>query len=197
MPPSALTRVVPVAVLVAVMWGVEIVDAIPGVDLDQYGIRPRSDEGLVGVVASPFLHGDFGHLIANTGAFLILGVVIALTTRRFWTATIGIAVLGGLGTWLIAQPLSLHIGASGLVYGYAAFLVTWGILTRTILDIVVSVGVIVVYGGLALGVLPGQPGISWQGHLCGAIAGAAVAWWAARRRRTPTAEGRGPSYRLS
>lgn len=190
-----LSRLVPVVTLVAVMWIVEVIDSIPAVNLDQYGIRPRSDEGLVGIVASPFLHGDFAHLIANTGAFLVLGGLIALTTRRFWLATVGIAVLGGLGTWLIAQPFSVHIGASGLVYGYAAFLVAWGILTRTAVDILVAVGVIVLYGGLVIGVLPVQAGISWQGHLCGAIAGVLVAWWAATRRRAPNPEGRDPLRR--
>lgn len=195
--PTPLSRLMPVFAMVAFMWAVELVDAIPGVNLDQYGIRPRTDEGLVGIAASPFLHGDFSHLIANTGAFLVLGGLIALTTRRFWLATIGIALLGGFGTWLIAQPFSVHIGASGLVYGYAAFLVTWGILTRAVLDIIVSVGVVLVYGGLVIGVLPGQAGISWQGHLCGALAGVAVAWWATTRRRTPTSNGQGPLRRWS
>src|SRR5690625_1653699 len=188
-----LARLIPVVSVLALMWAIEIIDAVPSVDLDQYGVRPRSSEGLIGVVTMPFLHGGFGHLIANSGAFLVLGSLIALTTQRFWLAMVSIAVIGGLGTWLIAQPHSIHIGASGVVYGFAAFLVTWGIRTRKILDILVAVGVIVVYGGLVIGVLPGQPGISWQGHLCGAIAGVLVAWWAAGRRRAPATYGQGPT----
>ncbi|NED97543.1 rhomboid family intramembrane serine protease [Phytoactinopolyspora alkaliphila] len=162
--------------MIALMWGQEIVDQLPGVDLDQYGIRPRSAEGLAGIVSAPFLHGGFDHLIANTGAFLVLGSLIALTTRKFWPVTIGVALLGGLGTWLVAAANTNHIGASGLVYGFAAFLVAWGVLTRRLLSLVVSILVVVMYGGIVVGVLPGQPGISWQGHLFGALAGVVMAF---------------------
>lgn len=162
--------------MAAVMWASEIVDQLPGINLDQYGIRPRDDEGLLGVVTAPFLHGGFSHLMANTGAFLVLGCLLAWTTQRFWAATIGIMLVGGLGTWLVAGPYSVHIGASGLVYGYVAFLVAWGILGRKIVNIVVAIGVVLVYGSIVTGVLPGQPGISWQGHLFGATGGLLMAW---------------------
>ncbi|WP_026875917.1 rhomboid family intramembrane serine protease [Jiangella gansuensis] len=174
--PPAVAATVPVFVLVLVMWASEIVDALPGVDLDQYGIRPRDGEGLIGVPASPFLHGGFDHLIANTGAFLVLGGLIAMTTRRFWPVTVGVALVGGFATWLVAAPNTVHIGASGLVYGYAAFLVAWGVLSRRVLSIVVAVVVVLMYGGIVVGVLPGQPGISWQGHLFGAAAGVLMAF---------------------
>ncbi|PZF79246.1 rhomboid family intramembrane serine protease [Jiangella anatolica] len=174
--PPALTATLPVFVLVLLMWAEEIVDALPGVDLDQYGIRPQDAEGLVGIATAPFLHGGFGHLIANTGAFLVLGCLIALTTRRFWPVTIGVALVGGLATWLVASPNSVHIGASGLVYGYAAFLVAWGVFSRRAMAVVVAVIVVLMYGGIVVGVLPGQPGISWQGHLFGALAGVLMAW---------------------
>lgn len=173
---SPLARVVPVVALVAVMWLVEIVDQLPGVDLDRYGIRPRTDDGLVGIVTAPVLHGGFDHLIANTGAFVVLGSLIALTTRRFWAVTIGVALLGGLATWLTAAPQTNHIGASGLVYGFAAFLVAWGIVSRRVVSLLVAVVVVVMYGGIVVGVLPGQPGISWQGHLFGAVAGVVMAF---------------------
>lgn len=174
--PPAVVAAVPVLVMVALMWAQEIVDLLPGVNLDQYGIRPRSDEGLLGVLAAPFLHGGFDHLIANTGAFVVLGVLIALTTRRYWPVTIGVALLGGLATWLVASPYSVHIGASGLVYGYAAFLVAWGLLSRRVLSVIVAIVVVLMYGGIVVGVLPGQPGISWQGHLFGALAGVVMAF---------------------
>ncbi|NEE04247.1 rhomboid family intramembrane serine protease [Phytoactinopolyspora halotolerans] len=161
--------------MLAVMWGEEIVDSLPGVNLDQYGIQPRSAEGLIGVVTAPFLHGGFDHLIANSGAFLILGSLVALTTKRFWPVTIGVTLIGGLATWLLAGANTNHIGASGLVYGFAAFLVAWGVLTRKLLSILVSVVVVLMYGGIVVGVLPGQPGISWQGHLFGALAGVLMA----------------------
>ncbi|SEE77465.1 rhomboid family intramembrane serine protease [Jiangella alba] len=174
--PPALAATLPVFVLVLLMWAGEIVDSLPGVDLDQYGIRPHDAEGLVGVVTAPFLHGGFGHLIANTGAFLVLGCLIAMTTQRFWPVTIGVALVGGFATWLAASPNSVHIGASGLVYGYAAFLVAWGVFSRRALAVVVAVIVVLMYGGIVVGVLPGQPGISWQGHLFGALAGVLMAW---------------------
>lgn len=174
--PPALAATLPVFVLVLLMWAEEIVDSLPGVDLDQYGIRPQDAEGLVGIVTAPFLHGGFGHLIANTGAFLVLGCLIAMTTQRFWPVTIGVALVGGFATWLAASPNSVHIGASGLVYGYAAFLVAWGVFSRRALAVVVAVIVVLMYGGIVVGVLPGQPGISWQGHLFGALAGVLMAW---------------------
>ncbi|RIQ19541.1 rhomboid family intramembrane serine protease [Jiangella rhizosphaerae] len=174
--PPALAGTVSVVVLVLLMWAEEIIDAFPGVNLDRYGIRPQDPEGLVGIATAPFLHGGFGHLIANTGAFLVLGCLIALTTRRFWPVTIGVALVGGFATWLAAAPGTVHIGASGLVYGYAAFLVAWGVFSRRALAIVVAVIVVVMYGGIVVGVLPGQPGISWQGHLFGALAGVLMAW---------------------
>lgn len=174
--PPALAATVPVFVLVLLMWAEEIVDSLPGVDLDQYGIRPHDPEGLVGIVTAPFLHGGFGHLIANTGAFLVLGCLIAMTTRRFWPVTIGVALVGGFATWLTASPNTVHIGASGLVYGYAAFLVAWGVFSRRAPAVVVAVIVVLMYGGIVIGVLPGQPGISWQGHLFGALAGVLMAW---------------------
>ena len=180
--PSPITAVVPVAVMAGLMWVLEIVDLVPGVDLDQYGIRPRDAEGLVGVAAAPFLHAGFGHLLANTGAFLVLGCLIALTTHRFWAVTLGVALIGGLGTWLVGAPLTVHIGASGLVYGYAAFLVAWGVLSRSLVSVIVAVVVVLMYGGIVFGVLPGQPGVSWQGHLFGALGGVVVALWLRRRQ---------------
>lgn len=186
--PHALVPAVPVVAMVALMWAQEVVDAFPGVYLDQYGIRPRSDEGLLGVLAAPFLHGGFGHVIANTGAFLVLGLLVAMTTRKFWAVTAGVALVGGFATWLVAPPNTVHIGASGLVYGYAAFLVAWGLLTRRPLNVLVSVVVVLMYGGIAVGVLPGQPGVSWQGHLFGAAAGVLLAFLlrgsAQRQRRS-------------
>jgi membrane associated rhomboid family serine protease len=185
--PSGLALAVPVFAMVALMWAQEIVDQSPGVNLDQYGIRPRDGDGLVGVVAAPFLHGGFDHLIANTGAFLVLGLLVAVTARRFWAVTAGVALIGGFATWLVGSPFSVHIGASGLVYGYAAFLVAWGLLTRRAVNVLVAVVVVLMYGGIVVGVLPGQPGVSWEGHLFGAMAGVLVAFLlrgnATRRRR--------------
>lgn len=180
---TGLTGVVPVLALAAAMWLAEVVDSLPGTSFDRLGIRPRNPDGLVGIAFAPFLHAGFAHLLANTGAFLVLGALVAWTTGRFLPATLGIALFGGLGTWLLGQPYTVHIGASGLVYGYAAFLVAWGVLTRRLLSVVVAAAVVVVYGGIVWGMLPGQPGVSWLGHLCGAATGVAMAWWLADRPR--------------
>jgi membrane associated rhomboid family serine protease len=173
-------------VVVALMWALEIVDAIVPRKLDQYGIQPRSDEGLLGIIAAPFLHGGFAHLIANTMAFIVLGLLVVWASKSYWAVTFGVIVLGGLGVWLIASPISVHFGASGLVYGYAAFLVAWGFFTRHTRDIVIGILVALAYGGLVTGLLPTQSGVSWQGHLFGAVAGIVMASWLSRRRRRAT-----------
>lgn len=181
---GALQPGLPVVTVLALMWVSEGVDAIVPADLDQLGIRPRSLEGLLGIPLAPFLHGSWAHLIANSGAFLVLGLTVALTTRRFWPASILVTLISGLGVWLLAAPNTVTVGASGLVYGYAAFLVGWGLFTRRIASIVVAVLVIAVYGSLVWGVLPGNAYVSWQGHLFGAVGGV-VAAWLLSRSRTP------------
>lgn len=176
-------RVVPVFVLVALMWVGEIVDLVTPFSLDRYGIRPRDLDHLAGIVLGPFLHLGFGHLLANTTGLLLLGALLALSTRHLWIVTIGVVVLGGLGVWLIGAPRSVHIGASGVVYGYAAFLAVYGFAARHLKSAAVGVVVIVLYGSLLWGVLPLRAGVSWQGHLFGALAGAALALWLGRRDR--------------
>jgi len=160
-----------VAALVALMWAVEIVDLVAG-DLDSAGIRPREPEGLVGVVLSPFLHGGFGHLIGNTIPFLMLGAAIALGgLARVATVAAIVTVVGGLGTWLTAPDGTVHIGASGLVFGFAAYLVARGVYSRRPLHLVGGLVVLAIYGSTLLFGLVPTPGVSWKGHLFGAIGG--------------------------
>ena len=170
-----------VAAMVAVMWVVEIVDVFAG-DLDSAGIKPRDPEGLIGIGLAPVLHGGFGHLIWNTVPFLVLGGVIALSgLARVAAVTLIVAVVGGLGTWLVAPENTVHIGASGLVFGFAAYLIARGIFSRRALHLVAGVVVLFIYGGtLVFGLVP-TPGISWQGHLFGAVGGLVAAWWLDRR----------------
>lgn len=183
---SVLTAgIVPVAVLLGLMWIAEGVDTVLGQRLDQLGIEPRDVDGLTGVVAAPFLHAGFGHLLANSAGLLVLGLLLAVTTRSFWLICVLITVLGGLAVWVLGPAGTLHIGASGLVYGIAAYLVARGVRTRRVLDVVIAGIVVLTYSGLALGVLPGQPGVSWQSHLFGALAGVAVAWFGATPARRP------------
>jgi membrane associated rhomboid family serine protease len=171
-----------VAAMAAVMWAVEIVDVVAG-DLDSAGIRPRDPEGLVGIVAAPFLHGGFGHLFGNTIPFLVLGAVIALSgLMRVVSVTAIVALVGGLGVWLVAPASTLHIGASGIVFGFITYLIVRGLYTRRALHLVVGVAVLLVYGGtLAIGFVP-TPGVSWQGHAFGAVGGILAAWLLERRQ---------------
>jgi membrane associated rhomboid family serine protease len=171
-----LTPILPVLVMLAVMWVTEIVDVPLDGRLDRFGIRPRRVNGLDGVVLAPFLHGGFGHLIANTFPFLFLGGVIAAgSMARFVRVTVIVALLGGLGTWLTGPSRSTHIGASVLVFGYLTYLVSRGFFARKLSYIVGGAVVFLVYGGILWGLLP-SPGVSWQGHLFGAAGGVVAAW---------------------
>ncbi|MPZ61500.1 MAG: rhomboid family intramembrane serine protease [Propionibacteriales bacterium] len=171
----------PIGVLVGVMWALELLDSFVGNRLDGFGIIPRTGDGLFGIVAAPFLHLGFGHLLANTGALLVLGGLILLTTSYFWMVTLAVALFGGMGVWLTGDPFTVVIGASGLVYGYAAYLVFLGVFHRRLRHVLVAVFVavlvVLLYDGLVIGMLPVQPGVSWQAHLFGALAGVAVARW--------------------
>jgi membrane associated rhomboid family serine protease len=171
-----------VAALAALMWVVEVVDQVAGGRLDRNGIEPRDLDGLDGVVWAPFLHGDFQHLIGNTIPFLVLGFAIAFSgVARVILVTVIVAVVGGLGTWLIAPENTLHIGASGIVFGYAGYLVARGAFSRSPGQIVLGLVVLVVWGATLLRGLVPETGISWQGHLFGAIGGVVAARMLDRR----------------
>ncbi|WP_107985239.1 rhomboid family intramembrane serine protease [Rhodococcus sp. OK519] len=144
--------------------------------LDQWGIEPRTLDGLWGILFAPVLHFGWGHLLANTVPFLILGFLVLMSGIGRGLAATGIIwVIGGVGTWLTGG-VGAHAGASVLIFGWLTFLLVQGIFTRSFGQIVLGVVVLFVYGGMLWGVLPGQYGISWQGHLFGAIGGVAAAW---------------------
>jgi membrane associated rhomboid family serine protease len=168
--------------LVALMWAVEVVDVALNHRLDRFGIEPRAVEGLDGVVAAPFLHVGFGHLLANTIPFVTMGIVIALEgARRLVLVTVIVALISGFGTWLVASPGTVHVGASGIVFGYATYLIARGVFNRSGTQLAVGAVVVLVWGGALLGGLEPQRGISWQGHLFGAIGGVVAARAVARR----------------
>jgi membrane associated rhomboid family serine protease len=178
-----------VAAMVAVMWVVEAVDAL-GAHLDNDGIHPREVDGLDGVVFAPFLHASWGHLIGNTVPFVILGFVIALGgLARTAIVTVIVALTAGLGTWLFAPEHTNHIGASGVVFGFATYLIARGVFSRRPLHFVVGLAVLALYGATLAYALVPTPGISWQGHLFGAIGGivAARTIHATTRRTSPAA----------
>ena len=184
---------------VALLYLIEIVDQLMGHRLDRNGIRPLEADGLWGVVFAPLLHANWGHLLANTVPALVLGFLVTLAgLGRFVWATAIIWILGGLGTWLIGdigncRLQTNHIGASGLIFGWLAFLLVFCWLTRHAWQIITSLVVLFVYGGILLGAVPVLDrcgGVSWQGHLCGAIAGVLAAYWLSKPEREARARAR-------
>jgi membrane associated rhomboid family serine protease len=168
---------------VALLYVIEAIDQVSGSRLEQDGIRPLELDGLWGVLWAPLLHANWAHLIANTVPALVLGFLVSLAgMSRFIYATAIVWILGGLGTWLIGNvgaPNDVetnHIGASGLIFGWLTFLIVFGFFTRHAWQIVVGIVVFLVYGGILWGALPGTFGVSWQGHLCGGIAGVIAAY---------------------
>ncbi|MGC1219244.1 MAG: rhomboid family intramembrane serine protease [Phormidesmis sp.] len=158
--------------IVALLWVIEAVDLIffNGA-LNNLGIRPRTVSGLWGILFAPFLHGNFAHLLANTIPLVSLGWLIMLRkSEDLIPVTVISALVGGFGTWLIGSP-GVHIGASGVIFGYFGFLLLRGYFERSLVAIAFSLLVTFLYGGIIWGVLPSQPGISWEGHLCGFIGG--------------------------
>ena len=174
--PDRTNALLLVAAMVALMWATEVVDQIGFGDLDRYGIQPRDVDGLAEILAAPFLHVGFGHLVSNTVPFAVMGAAIALGGLvRVALVTLVVALVSGLGTWLVAPSNSVHLGASGLVFGYATYLVARGLLSRRLGELAVGALVAVVWGVTLLqGLLP-QERISWQAHLFGAIGGVIAA----------------------
>jgi membrane associated rhomboid family serine protease len=165
-----------VLALAALMWVSEIIDTVANHRLDQYGIEPRDPDGLTGIVAAPFLHAGFDHLISNTVPFVLLGLAIALGGAvRVALVTAIVMGVGGLGTWLFAPGNTLHIGASGVVFGYATYLISRGVFNRRLLELAMGAVVGAIWGGALLSGLAPHEGISWQGHLFGAIGGIVAA----------------------
>lgn len=164
---------------ILLLWILEIVDQLLfGGALDGFGVRPRTITGLWGILWAPFLHGGFQHLIANTGPILILGTIVMLSRplRHFFYITFVVVLIGGLGTWLIGPRFSVHLGASGLVFGYFGFLLLSAYFERSCRSIAIAVVVLLLYSSIIWGVLPQGGGISWQTHLFGFVGGGAAAY---------------------
>lgn len=173
------------------LWGLEVVDfMVLGQWLNTWGVAPGKVTGLIGILTAPFLHGSFSHLAANTVPLLLFSWLIMLRDNKEWAAVTMLTMLtSGLGTWLIAPAGTVHIGASGLVFGYFGYLLTVGIFQRKLSSILMSLFIGVFYGGLISGMIPFLvPGfISWQMHLFGFLGGVLGAYLlnnpAAERRR--------------
>jgi len=164
--------------IVGLMWLLEIVDTLfLGQRLNSLGIRPRDVASLPGIFLSPFLHAGFTHLIANTVPFAVLGgIILARSVSEFVSVSLVVLIVSGLGIWQIGGSNTVHFGASGMVFGFFGYLLFRGIFERSLPSIFISVAVAAAYGSIVLGVLPGQRGVSWEGHLFGFLSGLLAAW---------------------
>jgi membrane associated rhomboid family serine protease len=181
---GVMTAAVSMGLLVGFLWLLEAVDQASGNALDEYGIHPRSDQGLLEVFSAPFLHGSWEHLASNSVPFFVLGVIVLLDGWRRWlVVTLTIVVASGAAVWLLSPAGSLTLGASGVVFGWLTYLILRGVYTRASGQIALGVVVFLFYGGLLWGVLPTDQLISWQAHLGGAVGGVIAA---SRLRGRPT-----------
>ncbi len=178
------------------LWGLHLVKVLLGMEaLDYLGIFPRRIEGLKGIVFTPLLHSDWGHLLSNTPPLLVLSVMILFFYRKVAIpAFVMIYLLTGLAVWLFGRPV-FHIGASGVVYGLVAFVFWTGIFRRNLKSIVLSLIVVFYYGSMFAGILPGQQGISWESHLLGGLVGIFVSFWY-KDHIEPDEERRRPSWEV-
>lgn len=170
---------------VASLWAVFAVDSVLGGALLRFGVVPRTQDGLWGIVAAPFLHASLAHLTANTISLLVLGWLVMLRDpRHFWLVAVCAMAGGGLAAWLLGAPGSVHVGASGVIFGFLGFLIFAGWWARSFGSIALSLVTTALWGGLVWGVLPGAPGVSWQAHLGGFVGGVLAARWFSRDAST-------------
>jgi membrane associated rhomboid family serine protease len=169
--------------LLAWLWLLEAVDTVSGNQLDNLGIHAQEIDGLPGIFSAPFLHGGWDHLISNSIPFFVLGFLVLIGGVARWLASSLISIVAsGLAAWLLTPANVIIVGASGLIFGWLTYLIARGLWSRRAGQVVVAVLVLLFYGGLIWGVLPGQPGVSWQAHLGGAIGGVLAAWLLHRRQ---------------
>ncbi|MCF6237198.1 MAG: rhomboid family intramembrane serine protease [Candidatus Marinimicrobia bacterium] len=160
-------------IFIVIIWSVHFISFV--FPLQQYGLVPRDLQGGLGIITAPFLHGSFSHLALNTVGLLIFGIIFSLLeNKRTFVILIKIALIQGILTWLFAGG-GTHIGASGIIFGLYGYLMLVGFFQKKFKYIVISIFILFSYGGMIFGVLPGQPFVSWEGHLFGFIAGGIAA----------------------
>lgn len=171
-----------ILIFVGIIWAVYVADLF--LPLEQLGLVPRSLGGLTGIVAMPFLHGNLQHIIGNTTPLVFLLMLLAGSRANSWSTVVFIVILSGVLLWIFGRG-ALHIGASGLVFGLISFLVFAGIFERRFVPLLISVLVGVIYGvSFFIGLLPLSRGVSWDGHLCGGVAGVVAAWFLTNPRKS-------------
>lgn len=164
------------AYLILFIWIVHSLQFISGIDFGFYGVYPRTFMGLRGLLFSPLIHGDWGHLIANTPPLFAMSAMIMFFYRKVAIPSFTlIYFLSGLAVWGFGRSV-FHIGASGVVYGLVAFVFFSGIFRRNLKSIILALVVLMYYGSMFLGILPGKEGVSWESHLLGAVVGIIIAF---------------------
>lgn len=175
--------------IVGVLWFIEMIDALLlGGALDQFGIQPRTLTSLPSVLVAPLLHAGFGHLLANTLPFIVLGwLVMWRRTSDLFVVGLAASIGAGLGVWLFGGSHTIHLGISGVIFGLLGYLLARGYYERSAGSIALGLVALFLYGGMLWGVLPLQQGISWQGHLFGFVGGVVAAYVMVGRRPTTLA----------
>ena len=174
------------AVLLAGLWGLEFLDQLSGQRLDYYGIHAREVDGLPEIFVAPFLHAGWQHLVSNSMPFFVLGFLVLLGGLARWLISSMITIISsGLTAWLLTPADTIILGASGLIFGWLTYLLARGVYSRRAGQILVSLAVLIIYGGMIWGVLPGASDISWQAHLGGAVGGLIAARALHRRSVRP------------
>lgn len=172
-----ITALIPPVLAVAVLWIVFAFDHVFRLDLFRFGVLPRQIKGLWGILISPFVHGDLDHLASNSAPILVLGwLLVYFYPKASWRVVLTCWAMGGLWVWVTARD-NYHIGASGIIYGLAAFLFFSGVFRKHVSLMAVSLIVVFLYGSMIWGVLPIQARVSWESHIFGAVAGALMAWF--------------------
>lgn len=182
----------PVVVFIGVLWFCEGVDLVlpESWHLDQWGIRPRERVGLAGIAAAPFLHESISHLVKNTLPLLVLGWLVLLSGRWLFVGVVLVTALSsGLGAWLFGTSDTVHIGASGIVFGMLGFLLTRGWVARRLGWALISLVVALMFYGQVFGALLPDPHVSWSSHFWGFMGGMGFAWWLYRHQGLPAPVG--------
>ncbi len=161
---------------VALIWLIQLLNWALDLDLGRFGVRPREFAGLPGILLAPLLHGGFAHLLTNTLPLLVLGTGMLYLYPNSALKVIPAVYLGpGIAVWLFARASSVHVGASGLIYGLFTYIFVAGVIRRDRRAIAASLLVAFLYGSMVWGVLPIEPGVSWETHLAAAMIGLALA----------------------
>jgi membrane associated rhomboid family serine protease len=183
--------------MLAGLWALEFLDQLSGNRLDSLGIHAQEVDGLPEIFTAPFLHAGWAHLISNSVPFAVLGFLVLLGGLARWlVTTLTSIVSSGLLAWALTPPNTVILGASGLIFGWLTYLLARALWSHRPGQVVIAVLVLLAYGGLIWGVLPGAVGVSWQAHLGGAIGGVVAARMLHRRRPSQrSVSPRSPSWR--